>query len=560
MSNDPSDWLGQPEGQWFERKSLWNRSAATAKVRDRREVRDEIAENVAAFANADGGILVLGVEDDGEVSGHGYPEDAVTDMLAVPCKRLQPPLNRGELRVIDGREILVFDVPVTAVPVMVIGNGYPRRVDDTVVRERYEVIEAIKAQGRVQSLEEQIVVGASLRDLDSALLDRARAGAGLTDRDHAEYLQLRRLASERNRALVLRQGAVLLFGRDPSVIDHPNAGIRILRVDGTERLSGARYNVEEVARLDGPLPRLIEDAYRTMGGLIRRSARLHDLFFRETPEYPTFAWQEAIVNAVAHRDYRIRGYGIEVWLYDDRMEVVSPGGLLPDVSIERLKMRERLHSSRNPRITRVLAELGVMREQGEGVPRMFEEMERSWLPVPELTSDGDQFRVVLINRPMFETPDPDWVRHVRDLPITERQKRILAAHPPASSGFQNSDYQRLNGVDRDTAYHELMELVGLGLLAQPEKRGRGARYHSVERRGFVPGARDVLARRMATRGFVRNADYRDIFGVDRAAARRALSELVTDGVLHQEGERRGTRYRPAGRWEAWLGTGKTVQK
>jgi len=317
--------------------------------------------------------------------------------------------------------------------------------------------------------------------------------------------------------------------------------------------------VEEVSRLDGPLPRLLEAAYRTIGGLIRRSARLHDLFFRESPEYPTFAWQEAIVNAVAHRDYRIRGFGIEVWLYDDRMEVVSPGGLLPDVPMERLKMRERLHSSRNPRMTRVLAELGVMREQGEGVPRMFEEMERSWLPVPKLTSGSDRFSVVLINRPIFETPDPDWVRHVRDLPIAERQKRILAAYPPTSTGFQSADYQKLNGVDRDTAYRELMELVELGLLAHPEKRGRGARYESVGLRGIAPSASDVLAKRMGVKGFIRNADYREIFGVDRAKATRALAGLVADGVLRQEGERRGTRYRPADHWVGWLQAGKNRQ-
>ena len=560
MPTNPPDWLNQPEGQWFERKSLWDRSGATPKTRDRRVVRDEIAENVAAFANADGGLLVLGIEDCGELSGHGYPSSAVAAMLEVPRNRLDPPLAPGELRAIDDREILVFDVPVSPVPVMVRGNGYPRRMDDTVVRERYDAIAAIKAQGRAQSLEEHLVAGFGLGDLDSALLDRAMAGSGLTDRDHADYLRLRRLASDRDSALVLRQGALLLFGRDAGAIDHPNAGIRIMRVDGTERLSGARYNVEEVARLDGPLPRLIEDAYRTIGGLIRRSARLHDLFFRESPEYPTFAWQEAIVNAVAHRDYRIRGFGIEVWLYDDRMEVVSPGGLLPDVPIERLQMRERLHSSRNPRMTRVLAELGVMREQGEGVPRMFEEMERSWLPVPELTNDSDRFRVVLINRPIFETPDPDWVRHVRELPIAERQKRILAAYPPGANGFQSADYQRLNGVDRDTAYRELMELVELGLLAPPERRGRGARYDSVGLRGFVPSARDVLAKRMSAQGFIRNADYREIFGVDRPKAMRALAGLVAETVLRQEGERRGTRYRPADRWEAWLQADKRMQK
>ncbi len=146
MTSDAADWPRQPEGQWFERKSLWDRSAGGRKSRGRRQVRDEIAECAAAFANADGGILVLGVEDDGVVSGHNNPEPALTDMLDASCKRLDPPLARGERRIVGDQEILVFDVAATEGPFMVRGNGYPRRIDDNVVRERYEVTEAIKAQ------------------------------------------------------------------------------------------------------------------------------------------------------------------------------------------------------------------------------------------------------------------------------------------------------------------------------------------------------------------------------------------------------------------------------
>ena len=91
-----------------------------------------------------------------------------------------------------------------------------------------------------------------------------------------------------------------------------------------------------------------------------------DLVFEERFEYPTFAWQEAIINAVAHRDYALTGTPIEVWMFDDRLEVRSPGELVEPVSIERLTHRERIHASRNPRIVRVLTDLGYMRELGEG--------------------------------------------------------------------------------------------------------------------------------------------------------------------------------------------------
>jgi ATP-dependent DNA helicase RecG len=87
-------------------------------------------------------------------------------------------------------------------------------------------------------------------------------------------------------------------------------------------------------------------------------------------------WQEGIVNAVAHRDYSIQGTQIEIWMFDDRMEIRSPGLPPLPVTLEALNSGQAVHVSRNPRIARVLAELGFVRELGEGVPRMIAEMER----------------------------------------------------------------------------------------------------------------------------------------------------------------------------------------
>ncbi len=120
--------------------------------------------------------------------------------------------------------------------------------------------------------------------------------------------------------------------------------------------------------------RLIELAYDTIRPHVRERQQLVDLFFEEHLEYPTFAWQEAIINAGAHRDYRYEGLGIEVWMFDDHVDIRSPGELVEPVTLERLKRLERVHASRNPRIVRVLTDFGYMREQGEGIPRMFETM------------------------------------------------------------------------------------------------------------------------------------------------------------------------------------------
>jgi ATP-dependent DNA helicase RecG len=547
--------LSQPEGQYFERKSLWAGSREKRTTRDRREVRDEIAEYVAAFANADGGTLVLGVEDDGLPTGHGYPAEEVANMLRVPERRLKPPQGPGRTELHGGQELLVFEVTPAEQAVMVVGNGFPRRVDDTVVQESEAAINAIKARNRVESVELDVAQGVGFGSLDVDLIRKAQNSAGLEHLAPEDYLCERRLADYRGSELVLRKGAVLLFASRARYIEHPNAGVRIFQVHGTERLTGSRHNVHELPRVEGSLPSVIERAYDAIGGergLIRRSARLHDLFFREMPEYPTFVWQEALVNAVAHRDYRIQGRGVEVYVYEDRMEISNPGALLPEVELDRLRRREPVHYSRNPRITRVLAELSIMREQGEGIPRMFEEMEQSWLPMPELRAGPDAFTVILRNEPILQTPDAHWVDYVRSLPLSHRQRRALVAYP--RGWFSNAEYQRLNEVDRDLSYRDLRELLRLGLIAT-EGRGRGTRYLvNIPPREAqkAPTPSQVLTGRMQERGYIQNSDYRDVFGVDRYAASKALAQLTLSRVLRQEGERRGTRYRPGPRWDAWV--------
>jgi Fic family protein len=161
--------------------------------------------------------------------------------------------------------------------------------------------------------------------------------------------------------------------------------------------------------------------------------------------------------------------------------------------------------------------------------------------------------VILRNEPILETPEPEWVRYVSQLPLNPRQRRALVAFP--GRRFVNHDYQNLNQVDRDTAYRELKELVDLGLLTAPAGPGRGARYELV--RTDLAGApkptpHQVLHARMTEHGFLQNSDYRDVFSVDRARAKRELAGLVDAGVLKMVGTRRLARYVPGPGWGAWV--------
>ncbi len=540
--------LQSEEGQYFERKSLFEGTPGKKRSRDRRAVRDQTAECVAAFANADGGTLVLGVEDDGSLTGSPYPDDGDLDtLMRVPETRLAPALRPGRIVELDGLKLIVFEVAAAPRAVMVQGDGFPRREGDETIQSSEELINRVKDAGLVASPEARSA-GAGLAELSAQALERAMQASGY-EGSVGDYLVERRLADRRGDDLVLRQGAVWLFAANPRAIEHPNAGVRVFRVNGTEQTVGTSRNVQDFPWLEGNLLSVLERAQERIASLVHASSRLHDLFFRETPEYPPFAWQEALVNALAHRDYSIESRCAEVWLYDDRMEIKSPGGLLPNVHLEDLLERRRVHASRNPRVARVLTELGIMRQQGEGIPRMIEEMELSWLPAPQIEASERDVVVTLRNEPIFGTSDPDWASRVRGLPLSVRQKRALVAFVDRSS-FQSGDYQELNRVDRDVAYRELQELEAKGIL-EAEGATRGRQYTVVRGGASASPPSTALARligRMDAAGRITNTDYREAFGVNRRQAQAELSTWVAQSVVELRGERRGAHYIAGPAW------------
>jgi ATP-dependent DNA helicase RecG len=536
--------LAREEDQCLEFKSLWERDGDTPRLLDRRRARDLVADVVAAFANADGGVLLLGVDDDGTPSGHAYPEEAVAAILSVPASRLRPAVRCRTARVrINGREVLVFEVPNAPEAVMVEGNGFPYRVADQIRREAQEIINQRKHAYRTVGYEARLRPEASLADIDLDLARRFLGATALGGRGIEEVLVRYGLAYEVGNDLKLTNVALLLFA-EPGLRWHPRAGIRFFRVDGKERLHGTRRNVTQLERFDPPLASALPAALKFASSQVRRSEKLHDLFFRETPEYPEFAWQEALINAVAHRDYEIQSIEIEVWFYPDRMEVRSPGDLVSPVTVEELRGHRRAHASRNPAIVRLFAEARIMRDEGEGIPRMFDEMEQSFLRPPAFALDHGFFQVTLSNEPVFVGPSDEWQRLVGGLPISTSQRRVLLARPER---FTNEDYRTLNQVDRDVAYREIQELVQAGIVASTG-HGRGAVYRVdpklATQRVFLESRLPRLREHFRRSERLVNAEYRALFDLTRYKAVRELQQLVADGLLRMEGERRGAVYLP----------------
>jgi len=526
------------EGQFLELKGTWSYDYDTPRALGRDTVRATVAEYVAAFANADGGTLVIGVDDDGTATGHGRTGEELENLIAVPDRRLRSPLSCDhQVLELDGERVLVIEVGRAPRAVMVDGNGFPYRTGDRTIRESEERINALK-QAYLDTGFEQRLADATPDDVDPSLLPSAASDPA--------WMARRGLVLPRQGTPGVSNAAVLLAGHPPATRWHPSLSVRIFRVDGVEVQRGASRNVTQVERLDLPIAELIPAAHEVLRGQIRRSEKLHDLFFREIPEYPEFAWQEAIVNAVAHRDYTDNGRGVEVWLYEDRMEILSPGAPIPPITIDALREGVGAHASRNPLMARVLVELGLMREEGEGIPRMFDEMQRSFLHSPELAvTPDDRFRVVLHNTPIFESADETWRHLVERLTSNDGHRRVLLAHP---EGFTNEQYREVNQVDRDEAYRQIQDMVNAGIVLAADRSGRGAQYRLspdlLETRSWLQQRLPDVRRYLAEHGKLTNANYRRIFGVTRYVAVAELRRLVEEGVLELRGERRGSHYVP----------------
>ena len=537
--------LSRGEGQFVEFKSAWDLGSTPRRPLRRRALRDKIADVVAAFANAGGGLLLVGVDDDGTATGHGYPERAVDDFFAVPARRLTPSVAcRTERLALDCHEILAFQVPIAPEAVMIEGDGFPYRVGAHVIREPQETINQRKQAYRRVGYEPRFRPDAKVDDLDLALAESFLKGTPVGDRPIIEALDYYGLIERDVRDWRVTNAALLLFARRPALRWHPRAGLRVFRVAGTEIKYGRRRNVAQIGRADPPLALAVREIMELARHQVRRTERLTGLRFKDIPEYPDFAWQEALVNAVAHRDYEVQSRETEIWFFEDRLEVSSPGELLPPVTVETLREGRRAHATRNPMLVRVLADTEIMRDEGEGIVRVFQEMTDSFLGEPAFASDSGLFTITLFNKPVYETANPNWRRVVRELPIADDQERILIARP---DGFNHEEYQRLNGVVEHEARDRVSDLLTKGIVVPAETDPRKpARFRlepalEVVRRvllGRIPRLRQYFHHRPS----LQNADYRDLFAVDRPTALNELRILVKHGCLRVEGERRGTRY------------------
>lgn len=471
--------LRQERGQFLEFLSAYDYKKNSSQKKRSEDLARDVARLAAGMANADGGVLLVGVEPDKGVTGIPYSQDELQELIRSPQALLNPPLSPSCGRAQLGNLLLLkFEISPSPEVHRIAGGRAFYRVATENPALPPEQIQSLKESKRNVFYERQSVLEAGLDDLDLAAVESLAEKIGDPRNPETVLGHVYHLIDTSRERRSLTMAALLLFAKEPSRW-HPRCGIDFVKYEGTEKLYGGALNVVKRIRFEAPLCRLIDETVGRVKEHIRERTILHDLFFRERLEYPIFAWQEALVNAVAHRDYALTGAPVEVWMFDDRIEIRSPGLPPAPVTLEQLRQQQRIHFSRNPLLVRALADLGYLREMGEGVPRMFQEMEHHGLRAPEFSTEGFVFTVTLRNTPVYDDATLRWLNQFGIHNVNARQRRLLAYAYSHGKAFSTMDYQRVAEVDRDTAYRDIRTMVKLGIVAPLKPKSRS--YRIVER-------------------------------------------------------------------------------
>jgi ATP-dependent DNA helicase RecG len=332
----------------------------------------------------------------------------------------------------------------------------------------------------------------------------------------------------------------------------PQSSVEFLHLWGPELTSlgpdGSRWRLNR--EFTGTVPRIIDDVEAALLERIATRGVIDGFRRRDEPEYPRFALREAIVNAVAHRDYTLRGSRVQVRLYPDRIEIHTPGGLPPPVTVDNIEDEQ---ATRNEAIVALLQDYGYMERRGYGFNALVDEMRRAGLAPPLMRDDGASFDLCLKSHILMSPEALEWLRRFEGLALTQMEKLVLA-YLRVNERLYNRDYVRLTGADRVEATQTLKQMAEKGIVAMKGRRG-GAYYVLPARLPTpIPGLFETPATEYEAvlalareRGRVARRDVVGKLGCKPRRATALLAELVSRGDLVPRGSKRGRYYEPGAR-------------
>jgi ATP-dependent DNA helicase RecG len=497
---------------------------------------ERLAEAMVAFSNADGGHILIGVTDDGEL----LPRRLTG---AVDRNVHQAARNARNLGPYSAEQLLVDGTPLVLVTVGRCPTGVAQMSDGRVLARRGAsntplfgadllALMQRRSHERFEETDSQV----PLRRASRAALRQLQDAYGWDPDELPQRLAERGLLRPETSTLTVA-GALLLC--DPLPRRFSKALVEVRRYTDEDSVD---YTLREA--FAGPLWRQIMQARDVILHELGTEMLISGLYRREVPRLPEVVVRETLANAVAHRDYELLGSPTIVEVRPTRVIVTSPGRLPAGVTPENLRTAQ---AARNVDVIQVLRRLGLAEDAGRGINKIVDAMAGALLAEPTFAEAGEAVRVEL---PIVGATAPQeraWVMALVDRGQLEPAEKVLLVAAARGERLTNSRARELVGGDSRNAGQWLGHLHRLGLLVKAGSRG-GTNY--VIDPSVAPGGAPILdvdrAKRtlldQARDGALTNGAVRRLLGLDSVAARRLLQELVEEGALVRVGERRLTTY------------------
>ncbi len=436
---------------------------------DRKSINIEpkaLAIPIIAFANADGGTIAIGISDKTRrIEGIDFDIQKLNELLRVPFDFCIPTVKVEieKVQCIDfkGREnhiLLMHIEPGMEVHANQADEVFMRVGDKSKKLSFDERTQLMYDKGE-RFFEDKPVLEAEIDDIDMEFVEKYIRKIGYS-KSPMEYLKENKgFVKEKNGHWQISTAAILLFGKNPQLY-FPRARVRLIRYEGTEEFVGAQMNVIKDVIFEGNILNMITNAIAYLDTQIKEKTYLgEDGLFVTEEEYPKFVRQEIIVNAITHRDYSIRGTDIQIKIFDDRIVVESPGKLPGLVKVDNIR---HTHFSRNPKIAEFLKAYNFVKEYGEGVDRMYNELEAAGLQGPEYKLNAFMLQATVRNKaflnkkPLFdeknhcledEKPLFDKKNHCLEdkKPLFDEKNHCLL-HDETENIFKDELIQRVEGA------------------------------------------------------------------------------------------------------------------
>ncbi|MFF0491690.1 ATP-binding protein [Nocardia sp. NPDC003482] len=456
-------------------------------------------ESISALANAQGGWIILGVDEKRDFTVVGVEDPAqIESQLAAACSEMEPPV-RSEIRTVhvNGKSVITAYIP----PIPRDQRPCYRRSLGPYAGSRVRVSDgdrkftdyevSVLLSNRTEPRHDiSLVHSSSMADLDeemlSSFLRRVRETKGEIFRrvDDVRALTMLNVVKEYDGRVVPTLAGLLVFGLYPQTFE-PQLDLTFVAYPAGEpgMLGTVGERFTENRAIDGSIPVMVNECIRVLKRNMKRRSIVTGIYRVDEWEYPEEVLREALVNALVHRDYseHARGMQVQVEMYPDRLLIRNPGGLYGPVSVDNLGV-DTVSSSRNKALLKILEDTPygeghmVCENRGSGITRMRIALTEAGMEPPRFLDSISSFTAEFPNHTLLDEEALAWLQNLDNRPLSRSQMTALVILR-SGAALTNSAYRQATGIqDSRVASRELKELVDRQLIDQEGTRGT-ATYH-----------------------------------------------------------------------------------